>query len=50
MLGKGEKKVDMSYKIITFAPIIGGSVVATIWLDKMSGAPGYLVRSFFVLI
>lgn len=27
--------------------IIGGSIVATIWLDKMSGAPGCLVRFYF---
>lgn len=32
----------------TFALLIGGSVVATIWLDKMSGAPG--LQTFFPVI
>lgn len=34
-----------------FAGIIGGSIVATIWLDKMSGAPELTsFRSFFMSI
>lgn len=30
--------------------LIGGSIVATIGLDKMSGAPGFLIQLFFYII
>ena len=30
--------------------LIGGSIVATIWLDKISGAPECLIRSYFFVL
>lgn len=43
--GKSAGFLCVQEKIRNFAPLIRGSVVATIRLDKMSGAPGYDILS-----